>query len=255
MKFLSLIDCPKRRFRMKRSKNPAVVQYSGCLMPLMIAILAFLLFVSSLYLFPQWKASLGLGDLPTSFDDMRADQVMGYKTVEIQEVVLLEAKDKAQFIVLEQEVEVEIEISQMLWNIPLFEKTKKVHAYGKGAFGVDLSRITKDSIVVDHNNREIYIKLEPASLMYVEPDYTKTTYEDTKTALLAFGEIKMTQEQQTVVNQDIKLAMTEKLTGKDILDSANAKAIERVQELLQPFVIAIVPGYKLTIKQEKNAAI
>jgi len=221
----------------------------------MIAFLAFLLFVSSLYLFPQWKASLGLGDLPTSFDDMRADQVMGYKTVEIQEMVLLETKDKAQFIVLEQEVEVKIEISQMLWNIPLFEKTKIIHAYGNGAFGVDLSHMAKDSILVDHNNREVFITLEPASLMYVEPDYTKTTYEDTQTALLAFGEIKMTQEQQTVVNQDIKLAMTEKLTEEDVLAIANAKALERVQELLEPFIMVIVPGYKVTVKQEEAAAI
>ena len=109
-------------------KRPALAGQAGCLMPLTIAVLAFLLFVSSLYLFPQFKASLGLGDLPTSFDEMRADQVMGYKTVDIQEGILLEAEEKAQLIVLEQDVQVDVQISQMLWNIPLFEKTKVIHA-------------------------------------------------------------------------------------------------------------------------------
>jgi hypothetical protein len=217
-------------------------------------VLAFLLLVSSLYLFPQFKASLGLGNLPTSFDEMRADQVMGYKTLEIQERVLLEVEDKAQLIVFEQNVQVDIQISQMLWNIPIFEKTKEIHAYGKGAFGVDLSHMTKDSILVDHNIREVYIILEPAALMYVEPDYTKTTYEDTQRALFAFGEIKMTQEQQTVVNQDIKNAMTEELQGEDLLAKADEKAIERLQELMEPLIKEIVPGYKIIIQYEKGAA-
>lgn len=233
---------------MKRRKNATVIRQSGCLMPLVIALLAFLLFVSSLYLFPQFKASLGLGDLPTSFDEMRADQVMGYKTVEIQESILLEAEDKAQLIVFEQNVEVDIQISQKLWNIPVFEKTKKIHAYGVGAFGVDLGAMTKNAISVDHNIREVYITLSPTSLMYVEPDYTKTTYEDTQKAIFAFGDIRMTQEQQTVVNQDIKKAMTEKLKGKALLDTADEKAIARVKELLEPLIKEIVPGYKIIVQ-------
>lgn len=233
-------------------KNPIILRQSGCLMPFIIAVLAFLLFVSSLYLFPQFKASLGLGDLPTSFDEMRADQVMGYKTVDIQESILLEAEDKAQLIVFNQNVQIDLQISQMLWNMPIFEKTKIIHAYGKGAFGIDLSHMTKESIVVNHNIREVYIILEPASLMYVEPDYSKTTYEDTQKALLAFGEIKMTQEQQTVVNQDIKNAMTEELDKEDLLAIADQKVVERVRELMGPLINEIVPGYKVIVQTEKD---
>lgn len=237
---------------MLRRKSPTIIRQSGCLMPLMIAVLAFLLFVSSLYLFPQFKASLGLGDLPTSFDEMRADQVMGYKTVDIQESVLLEAEDKAELIVFNQNVQVDIQISQMLWNMPIFEKTKKIHAYGKGAFGVDLSNMTKDSIVVNHNIREVYIILEHASLMYVEPDYSKTTYEDTQKALFAFGEIRMTQEQQTVVNQDIKIAMAQELNKENLLAIADQKAIERVRELMEPLIKEIVPGYTVIVQTKKD---
>lgn len=237
---------------MLRNKNATIIRQSGCLMPLMIAVLAFLLFVSSLYLFPQFKASLGLGDLPSSFDEMRADQVLGYKTVDIQDSILFEAEDKAQLIVLNQDVQVEIQISQMLWNIPIFEKTKKIHAYGTGAFGIDLSHMTKESIVVDHNIREVYIVLEPSSLMYVEPDYTKTTYEDTQKALLAFGEIRMTQEQQTVVNQEIKTAMVKELSREDLLAAADEKAVLRVGELMTPLIAEIVPGYKIIIQVKKE---
>lgn len=240
---------------MKKRKNAIAGGKSGCLMPLLIAVLAFLLFVCSLYLFPQFKASLGLGNLPTSFDEMMADKVMGYKTVEIEKSVLLEAKDKAQLIVLEQIVEVDIRISQMLWNVPLFEKTKNVHAYGKGGFGIDLSTLTEDSIFVDHNIREVHIIVEPASLLYVEPDYTRATFEDTQTALFAFGDIKMTLEQQTVVNQDIKKAMTDKLNEETLLAMADEKALARVRELLEPLIKEIVPGYKIIVQHKNDAAL
>ena len=116
-----------------------------------------------------------------------------------------------------------------------------------------MSEMTKESIVVNHNIREVYIFLDPAALMYVEPDYTKTTYEETQTALLAFGDIKMTQEQQTVVNQDIKAAMTKELQEEELLEIANQKAIERVGELIEPLIKEIVPGYKVMIQQKNKA--
>lgn len=226
---------------------------AGCMMPFTIAFLAFLLFVASLYLFPQFKASMGLGNLPTSFDEMRADQVMGYKTTQIQEAVLMESIDKSEFIVLNQDIKVDIQISQMLWNIPIFEKTQVIHAFGTGAFGLDLSEIAAGSMEVDHNLRVVTITLDHASLLYIEPDYTKTQYEDTQHALLAFGDIKMTQEQQTVVNQEIKDAMRDALNTQELLLRADVKSKQKVTELLEPLIHEIVPTYSVIIQNISDA--
>jgi hypothetical protein len=221
---------------------------SGCLMPLTIAVLAFLLLVSSLYLFPQFKASLGLKDLPTSFDEMRADKVMGYKTVEVRESLLAEYRSTGYLVVAEQDVSVDIEVSQMLWNIPLFEKTKVIHAYGTGAYGFDLTDLSQEAIQVDHNIREVVLTLGAAKLLYVENDYEKTTYEETEHALLAFGEIRLTAEQQTVVNKEIQDAMTEAL----LLVSTGAESSENTRHaaetFFEPLINTLVPGYDIVIR-------
>ena len=234
---------------MKLKRKPVSSVQNGCLMPLTIAVLAFLLLVSSLYLFPQFKASLGLKDLPTSFDEMRADKVMGYKTIEIRDSLLSESRRAEYLVVMEQDVSVDIEVSQMLWNIPLFEKTKVIHAYGIGVFGIDLTDLKQEAIQVDHNIREVVLTLGETKLLYVENDHEKTTYEETEHALFAFGEIRLTAEQQTVVNKEIQDAMKEALalvsTGLETSKSAR-KAAEAFYE---PLIGALAPGYDFVILQ------
>ncbi len=233
---------------MKMRKSALTAQRAGCLMPLTIAILAFLLLVSSLYLFPQFKASLGLKDLPGSFDEMRADKIMGYKTVEIRESLLAESRSIGYLAVMEQDVSVDVEVSQMLWNIPLFEKTKVIHAYGTGVFGIDLSTLEDASVAVDHNIREIVLTLSPVQLLYVENDHDRTTYEETEHALLAFGDIRLTAEQQTVVNKDIQDAMTEALLAASTDTEIVAAAQRAAAGLFEPLVDAVAPGYELVIR-------
>lgn len=233
---------------MKIKKGSLIAPGAGCLMPLTIAVLAFLLLVSSLYLFPQFKAALGLKDLPGSFDEMRADKIMGYKTVEIRDSLLAESRSIGYLAVMEQDVSVDIEVSQMLWNIPLFEKTKVIHAYGTGVFGIDLSTLAEDSVDVDHNIREIVLTLSPVQLLYVENDHDRTTYEETEHALLAFGDIRLTAEQQTVVNKDIQDAMTEALLAASTNAELAAEAQRVAAALFEPLVSAVAPGYDLVIR-------
>lgn len=231
----------------KRKSYKVQSPLAGCLMPLVIAVLAFLLFVSSLYLFPQFKASLGLKDLPTSFDDMRADKIMGYKTVEIQNSVLSEAKRVQRLVVREQTVSVDVELSQMLWNIPLFEKTKVMHAYGTGVFGYDLSNVQGDIVSVNHNTLEVVVELGEPALLYVEPDHSKTTFEATEHALLAFGDIRLTAEQMTVVNQDIVEGMKNALSevpAEELLQDGRLAA----ERLFGPLILEIVPGYSIAFR-------
>lgn len=213
-------------------------------MPLTIAVLAFLLFVASLYLFPQFKASLGLKNLPTSFDEMRADRIMGYKSVDIRNSVLAEARDVQRLVVREQDVSVDVELSQMLWNIPLFEKTRVIHAYGVGAFGYDFSDWHEGVVHIDHNIREVTLSIGEPELLYVEADHEKTTFEETEHALLAFGDIRLSAEQMTVFNRDVQQAMKTKLQSAP-MPELQSDGQEAVRALFEPVILAIVPGYAI----------
>ncbi|HRV33985.1 MAG TPA: DUF4230 domain-containing protein, partial [Anaerovoracaceae bacterium] len=174
--------------------------------------------------------------------------VMGYKTVEVRDSLLSQARSTRYLVVLEQDVRVDVQVSQMLWNIPLFEKTKVIHAYGKGAFGIDLSDLTEDAVQIDHNIREVVLILGGAELLYVENDYEKTTYEETEHALLAFGDIRLTAEQQTVVDRDIQNAMKKALEEGSAREEAKKKIRRSAEAFFAPIIHAIVPGYEIIVR-------
>lgn len=228
---------------MRKRKRIKIGAGAGCLMPLTIAVLAFLLFLSLLQLFPQWKASLGFKKFPTSFDELRSDRVMGYKTVELQESILGEARKTQHLVVREQVVQVDMELSQMLWNIPLFEKTKVIHASGTGMFGYDLSGLEEASVDVDHAGKLVVIAVGEPELLYVEPDYERTTFEETDRALLAFGDIKLTAEQSAVLQQQMVQSMREELenvTTAELQQDGQAA----LHALFGPLIESVVTGYE-----------
>lgn len=221
----------------------------GCSLPIVI-LLVVVLVISGSMMISSVREALGIGEWPTSFSDLLPDEIMGYNDVEITQAILGEVRDRDQLIVMEQDIEVQTEISQALANIPLFEKTKTIYSYGTGAYGIDLSALTEGAITYDHDRKEVIVRIPHAALAYVDPDFSKTKFGDTEKALLAFGELKMTQEQENVVNKEVEDAMWSKLNTGNRLAVADLKAVQRVKGLLIPIVNGIDEDYKLKVVQD-----
>ncbi|MPN43411.1 hypothetical protein SDC9_190971 [bioreactor metagenome] len=85
------------------------------------------------------------------------------------------------------------------------------------------------------------ITIPHASLSYVTVDVEKTEFEETKKALFAFGEIKLTNEQLSLLEQNIQDAMTEQLNNSDMLAKADTAALSQVQKLFEPIVKTVDP--------------
>jgi hypothetical protein len=94
------------------------------------------------------------------------------------------------------------------------------------------------------------ITIPQATLSYIDPDFSKTEFGDTEKALLAFGDIKLTQAQQNVLNVEIEEAMEKALNTEARLRVANIKAKQKVGELLRPLVEDLNEGIKLYVIQE-----
>jgi len=78
-------------------------------------------------------------------------------------------------------------------------------------------------------------------------DVEKTEFEETKKALFAFGEIKLTSEQQNILEQDIQEAMQEQLVTSDMLAKADVAALSQVLNLLQPVIKTLDPEVILNV--------
>ncbi len=221
----------------------------GCSLPIVI-LLVVVLVISGSMMISSVREALGIGEWPTSFSDLLPDEIMGYNDVEITQAILGEVRDRDQLIVMEQDIEVQTEISRALANISLFEKTKTIYSYGTGAYGIDLSALTEGAITYDHDRKEVIVRIPHAALAYVDPDFSKTKFGDTEKALFAFGELKMTQEQENVVNKEVEDAMWSKLNTGNRLAVADLKAVQRVKGLLIPIVNGIDEDYKLKVVQD-----
>lgn len=198
---------------------------------------------------PQIKHLLGLdAAAPTALADLLPDSTMGYNKIDFTNAVLGKARETAKLVVLEQEVEVDSEISSALANLAVFKKTKQVHSVGTGYYTVDLDGFTADNVAVDLERRTVAVTIPAAVLDHTAVDPEKTTFEQTEHALLGFGDVKLTQEQQNELDRSMQKAMDEVLDTTQQYEKANEIARLKVRQLFQPVVSAVAEEFLVEVE-------
>lgn len=175
-------------------------------------------------------------DIPDSLNSLLPDETMGYSKIDFSDAILGESRTKSDFVVLEQDVSVSTRVSQALANLALFEKSQIIRSYGTGVYTVDLSKLSANEIDFDSKRNLVTITIPHSVLSYVTVDVEKTEFEATKKALFAFGEIKLTNEQLNLLEQNIQDAMKEQLDSADRFAKADTAALSQVQKLFEPIV-------------------
>jgi hypothetical protein len=229
---------PRRKFRLHHLKW------------IIRGIILVAIIIAVLFLLPRIRDILSPDiniDVPDSLSGLLPDKEMGYNKVDYSNAILGESRTKSDFVVLEQDVEVSTRVSQALANLALFEKSKIIHSYGMGVYTVDLSKLTAADITFDQKLNLVTISIPHAALSYVTVDVEKTEFEETKKALFAFGEIKLTNEQLNLLEQNIQDAMQEELNSADMLAKADVSALSQVLKLLEPVVKTIDPDVIVNI--------
>jgi hypothetical protein len=206
--------------------------------------------IAVLFLLPKIKDALTPDiniDMPDSLQALLPDEKMGYNKIDYSDAILGESRTKSDFVVLEQDVEVSTRVSQALANLALFEKSQVIRSFGTGVYTVDLSKLSADDITFDPKLNLVTITIPHAALSYVTVDVEKTEFEETKKALFAFGEIKLTNEQLNLLEQNIQSAMQEQLESGDMLAKADVAALSQVLHLLEPVIKTLDPEVILNV--------
>ena len=87
------------------------------------------------------------------------------------------------------------------------------------------------------------IRIPHTYLQYVVPDLEATEFEDTEKGLLAFGDIKMTTEEQNELERSVEEAMRERLDQPDRYEEADTLALLKTYEIFQPLVTTVSREY------------
>ena len=218
-----------------------------------ILLLLVLLTGAAMFLWPklQKKEAFSLTiDPPSSLTELLPDEKMGYNTIDFAGAVLGEAHQQRKLIVLKQDLVTTNRITQALANLSLFAKTKIIRSYGTGQYTVDLMGLTTDDIDVDDTLCIVTITIPHAVLDEVIFDVNKTEFGDTERNWLAFGEIKMTAEQQQTLEQSVMDDMKKALQEPSLMEKADERALYEVRQIYQPLISGLSDAYIVKIIME-----
>ena len=200
---------------------------------------------------------LGLGNVSTLLSDKindgkeNVDEIIdehftGYTALDFQNVILGKVVEHQELIVMEQYVNVETTITKAgLGNLEIFSKLKNVTYSGKGQYTVDLSKIDKDHINVDMDNKKVYITIPHAKLQEVILDLNNIEFEDTEKGFLAFGDLSLTAEQQNEIEKSVKQTMTETLDTKELYEQADEYALNQTWSIFAPLVSSVSDEFEV----------
>ena len=214
----------------------------------MIIIIVAVIAIAFFLFKPQLGGLLSAFSMP---DSVAPDEVMGYNSIDFQEAILGESRERSALIVWEQDVEVRSEISSAFGNFDFLKKSKVIHTFGTGKYTVELGGIDNEHITVDETLKTVTITIPHSVLDSVSIDPNNTTFEETEHNLpIKLGDIKMTQEQQNELDKSIDGVLREKLNIAEHFAKADDVAIYNIQEIFQPLVTAVSDQYEVVVVQE-----
>lgn len=172
------------------------------------------------------------------------DTVLTHTELEFENVILGKAQEHQELIVMEQPLEVSSTITKSgLGNLDIFSKVKNVSYAGKGLYTVDMSKIDADHIDVDLDKKTVTITIPHTVLQEVILDVDNIKFEDTEKGLLAFGDLKLTAEEQNTIEKSVRETMSQTLNSKDLFEQADEFAKLKTWQIFQPLVTALSPEF------------
>ncbi|MDR1563709.1 MAG: DUF4230 domain-containing protein [Oscillospiraceae bacterium] len=221
-------------------KSSVVYWLVSLLAIIVLGVLAFILIAPGL---TGGKGPFVLGNATSS----QIDEQMGNLKVEFSNAILKEGKETAKLIVYEQNLEIDQKLDDSWFGWDIFKKTKTMTIVGKGQFIVDLSALKDADITLNEEYNLVQVSIPEAVLDNVNIDESKIRFNETDNGILRFGDIKVTPEQQAIITDSAKKAMTEKLDTALTHNKADAAAKTQIKKIFDPVVQKVNKDYWVVV--------
>lgn len=177
----------------------------------------------------------------------------GYTVADFEEAVLGKEEQLKKLEVYSREVSDVATLTQAgLGKIKAFSKYQYITYHGTAIYTVDLSKLKKKNISLDEESKVVTITvpgvvLEPINI----PSENIEFGEVKKNTIFAFGDIKLTPEDQAKVESEAKDRMLKKLEEENVAKDATSSAEHAIWEIFQPVISGVSPEYTLKIEFEE----
>lgn len=181
---------------------------------------------------------------------LRNFRFFGYKTADFEDAILGDSEELKKLEVYSREVSDVVTLTQAgLGKIKAFSKYQYITYNGKAVYTVDLAKLKKEDITVDHDAKKVTIKVPKPELEPINiPSENIEFGEVERQTIFAFGDIKLTPEEEAKVETEAKKRMEAKLEEEKVIDEATKAAEHSIWEIFQPMVAGVSPSYSLKIE-------
>ena len=176
-------------------------------------------------------------------------RIFGYKAADFAEAVLGDEEQLKKLEVYSREVSDVSTLTQAgLFKIKAFSKYQYITFNGKATYTVDLSGLTADDITLDEETKVVTIKVPEPVLEPINIPSENIQFGEVEKEAFAFGNIKLTPEQQAEVETQAKARMLEKIEAENVIEDAKAAAERSIWEIFQPMISNLSSKYKLKVE-------
>ncbi|MGN0363444.1 MAG: DUF4230 domain-containing protein [Bilifractor sp.] len=180
--------------------------------------------------------------------------IFGFKAADFEKPILGLAQQQKLLIVEERDASVNTTITDTgLFNWAIFNKSQLLTIHGTGEYTIDLTEITADDISLDEDTYQVTIRIPHAELHSVVFDPDKTEVGDTSRGWLAFGDIKLTAEQNKEFEAEAVDKLTDSLSAEGPLKQADDFARMQAYETYEPIIEKVSPAYKVKIELQDTS--
>lgn len=257
-KFIKQIQEAARKGAKEGSRGSIVIRVLS--LGLMIAVCAIIVFALYHYtrsLSHRWddflqtaKEQLDFGKPREEYDMVVDDDgVLGFTAADFAEAMLGDSSQLRKIEVFTQEVADVVTITDTgLANIKVFEKTQVITYHGTATYTVDLSKLQKSDITLDDERKTITMRIPHCERENINIPENQMEFGDVSKGLLAFGDLKLTPEQNAQIQSAAREKMEAKLEETNAAEQADRFAKMSVWEIYQAMVSKVSPEYTLEIE-------
>lgn len=177
-------------------------------------------------------------------------RIFGYKAADFAEAVLGDEEQLKKLEVYSRDVSDVATLTQAgLFKIKAFSKYQYITYNGKAVYTVDLSGLKAEDITLDEETKTVTMKVPVPQLEPINIPSENIQFGDVrKETVFAFGDIKLTPEQQAKVETEAKNKMLEKLEAENVAADAQKAAEHSIWEIFQPVISKLSSKYTLKIE-------
>ena len=216
---------------------------------ILATVITLLLITAAAFILPAFFGiDQKVSDVPAETATTPAPEEKRPTTADFSEAILTRTEQKKKIEVFEAEVTDVVKLSdEGLLSLPVFSKSQLITFNGSVIYTVDLTGMSESDIELDESAKKVTLWIPHAEQGEINIPASEMEFGDVEKGFLAFGELKLSVEDEAKIEMEAEKKMMETLLREQTLAQADRFAKMTVWEIFQPFVAKVSPEYTFEV--------